>query len=309
MKANFYNPITSFTLGKRILNSMLAKYFVGFFSWFPSLGEPVPLLRGVRGGLLFLTLFLFSCEEDVVLDLGDIEKRLVVEAKVTNNQQLAEVILSYSQGFYDTPDYNIITNAKVELIAGSTGQSEQLSLVDGRKFTSKMLQPVLGENYSLKISVDDQEFEVSTKLPQKVDITSVVFVTNPFDGSPDSLNVFVNVLDRVGEDNYFRLLVYSPGEIDDQTFYVVDDTFGKDGLITMPIYFKTFTYGDTVIVELRHLNIATYDYYGGLTENLGGSFNSIAPGNPVSNMPDEVFGFFAGYSIDVDTVIVGQALY
>jgi len=74
----------------------------------------------------------------------------------------------------------------------------------------------------------------------------------------------------------------------------------------MPIYFKTYTFGDTVIVELRHLNKATYDYYSGLTENIGGSFNSIAPGNPVSNMPGEVFGFFAGYAVDIDTFVVGN---
>jgi hypothetical protein len=41
-----------------------------------------------------------------------------------------------------------------------------------------------------------------------------------------------------------------------------------------------------------------------LSENINGSFNSIAPGNPVSNMPENVYGFFAGYAIDRDTVVV-----
>jgi hypothetical protein len=258
---------------------------------------------------LILFAFLFaSCEEEVVLDLNSIEKRLVVEARITNLNPMAEVLLSYSQGFYEAPDFNQITNAKVEITAKSTGISEQLVFMNN-KYQSTLLQAQPGESYLLKVLVDEQEVEVETILPLKVDITSAVFVPNPFDGSPDSLNIFVNVLDRVGEDNFFRLLVYSPGEIDYQTFYVVDDTFGKDGLITMPIYFKTYAPGDTVIVELRHLNKATYDYYSGLTENLGGSFNAIAPGNPVSNMPEEVFGFFAGYSIDIDTMIVGQALF
>jgi hypothetical protein len=115
------------------------------------------------------------------------------------------------------------------------------------------------------------------------------------------------VKDIKGVDNYFRLLIYEPGDDIVDYYYVVDDTFGKDGTITMPIYFKTYTFGDTVIVELRHLNRATYDYYVGLSENLGGSFNSIAPGNPVSNMPDDVFGYFAGYAADIDTIVI-QAL-
>lgn len=254
---------------------------------------------------ILLVLLFTACEEDVVLDLKSIEKKLVVEARISNSQPMGEVILSYSQGFYEFPDSNRIPNASVSLTAESTGISEQL-IFNGDKYLTNTLLANYGETYMLKIEIDDQMVEVTSKMPPKVDITSVVFVPNPFDNSPDSLNVFVNVLDRVGEDNYFRLLVYSPGENDYQTFYVVDDTFGKDGLVSMPIYFKTYAPGDTVIVELRHLNKATYDYYGGLTENLGGSFNAIAPGNPVSNMPDEVFGIFAAWATDIDTFIVGK---
>ncbi|MBN2806527.1 MAG: DUF4249 domain-containing protein [Prolixibacteraceae bacterium] len=255
--------------------------------------------------MILLSFFFAACEEEVVLDLDSIEKKLVVEARISNSEPMGEVILSYSQGFYDVPDSNRITNATVSLTVESTGESEQLTLIGDRYF-SKNLQAQYGESYKLEIENGDQLVEVSAKMPPKVDITSVVFVPNPFDNSPDSLNVFVNVLDRVGEDNFFRLLVYSPGENDYQTFYVVDDTFGKDGLISMPIYFKTYAPGDTVITELRHLNKATYDYYGGLTENLGGSFNAIAPGNPVSNMPDEVFGIFAAWATDIDTFFVGK---
>lgn len=258
--------------------------------------------------LYILTLaLLFSCEEDVVLDLGDIDKRLVVEAKITDTAQLGRVMLSYSQGFYDQPDSNIVSYARVELVENSTGATEKLAF-KGNAFHTKTLKPANGESYTLKVKVDDYDFEAETYLPPKVEIASVDFVPNPFYGSTDSLNVFVNVEDPVGVDNFFRLFVYSPGEVDNETFYVQDDTFGKDGLITMPVYFRTYTWGDTVIVELRHLNKATYTYYSGLTDNIGGSFNSIAPGNPVSNLPDDVFGFFAGYSVDIDTLIVGANL-
>lgn len=257
---------------------------------------------------LLLGLLLFSCEEDVVLDLGSIEKRLVVEAKISNGEQLGQVTLTYSQNFYDVPDSNIISNAKVELMASSTGDSELLTFIEPSYYSLNM-QPVFGESYTLKIDVDNQQVEVKTVLPSKIEIANVVFVPNPFDKSPDSLNVFVNVNDEVGVDNYFRLFVHAPGEVQNNLFYTVDDTFGKDGVITMPIYFKTFTWGDTVIVELRNLNKTTYEYYTGLSENIGGSFNSIAPGNPVSNMPDNVFGFFGGYSVDIDTVIVSPILF
>jgi hypothetical protein len=122
------------------------------------------------------------------------------------------------------------------------------------------------------------------------------------------LNVFVNVADPVGEDNYFRLRVNKIHTVPTNEYYLMEDTYGKDGIIAMPIYFKTFTYGDTVVVELDNLNKTLYQYYSTLSDNINGSFNSIAPGNPDSNMPDNVYGYFGGYAIDRDTVIVTRTL-
>ncbi|MDA3928119.1 MAG: DUF4249 family protein, partial [Prolixibacteraceae bacterium] len=121
--------------------------------------------------IIALSIFFFiSCEEDVVLDLGDIEKRLVVEASVSNVNNLAEVTLSYSQGFYEAPDLNKLKNAKVEISSADGKQSEVLSLNDNNVYVSNSLIPAYGMNYNLKIEVDDQLVEVSSKLPEKVEI-------------------------------------------------------------------------------------------------------------------------------------------
>lgn len=257
---------------------------------------------------IIIGVFLLSCQEDVVLDLKKIEKKLVVEAKVTNGSPMATVRLSYSQNFYDTPEYQLLSNAQVVLV-DENGNDETLVLNTENVFESKSLQAEPGKNYTLKISVDDNDYEVTTKLPPLVEVTSVNFVPNPFSATNDSLNIFVNVRDRVGEDNFFRLRVNKISSLPTNEYYLVDDSFGKDGVISMPIYFKNFTVGDTVIVDLYHLNESTYKYYSGLSENLNGSFNSIAPGNPVSNMPDDVYGIFAGYAIYSDTVVVGALAF
>jgi hypothetical protein len=255
--------------------------------------------------LITFSAIMFSCEEDVVLDLRDIEKRLVVEATLTNLGPAAKVSLSYSQAFYDMPELKRFTNAMVA-ITDQDGNTETLAPDNEGYFVSKDLLPQAGQDYTLSVEIDGQQVEVTSQMPRKVEIGSVVFVPNPFWRNPDSLNVFVNVEDPKGEDNYFRLMINKYGAVPTTELYVVDDTFGKDGTITMPIYFKTFTPGDTIVVELRHINRNLYEYYNGLSENVSGSFNSIAPGNPVSNMPDEVYGYFATYAVDRDTLIVNN---
>ena len=253
--------------------------------------------------LLSFSFFLFACEEDVVLDLRQIEKRLIVEANVTNLSPAAKVALSYSQAFYDLPETNRQTNASVSL-KNTNGESELLKPDSAGFFVSEQLTVEYGEMYSLKVEIDGQVVEVQSRMPKLVESAGVTFVPNPFWKNPDSLNVFVNVLDPKGEDNYFRLLINKLSEKQGNELYVVDDTFGKDGTISMPVYFKTYKPGDTIVVELRHINRAMADYYSGLSDNINGSFNSIAPGNPVSNMPDDVYGYFATYAVDRDTIIV-----
>lgn len=253
--------------------------------------------------LLIGTVFFLACEEDVILDLGEIDKKLVVEAYVTDNDPLVSVALSYSQDFYDQPDYSLLSNANVILSLGD--ERETLTLNNSLHYVSRNLKPQYGQAYTLTVAVDDQKVSLSTKLPGKIEIASVLFVSNPFFGS-DSLNTVVNAFDEKGVDNYFRLFLYKYGEKRSNEYYVVDDTFGKDAVLSMPVYYKNYELGDTIIVELRHLNKVTYDYYSSLSENIGGSFNSIAPGNPVSNLPDDVFGIFGAYTTDIDTVIVGS---
>lgn len=251
---------------------------------------------------------LVACQEDVVLDLGAIEKKLVIEAKLTNDHPIATVSLSYSQDFYDPPAYSLLTNATV-VLKSEDGDTETLTLNTDEVYESKILGPEFGKNYTLTVLIDDQDIEVTTSLPRKVEIASVAFVANPFYNVADSLNIFVNVADPVGEDNYFRLRVNKTGSEPSGEYYLMDDSFGKDGMISMPVYYKNFTAGDTLVVELDHLDKALYKYYSTLSDNVSGSFNSIAPGNPVSNMPDGVYGYFGGYAIDRDTIVVGASSF
>ena len=247
---------------------------------------------------------LWGCEEDVVLKLGQIEKRMVVEANVSNLKPVTKVVLSYSKSFYDTLSFNLISDADVEISTGS-GISEKLTWSPFGYYYSKTITPVAGESYTLKILNGDQQVEATTTMPSLVKIKQVLQVPNPFYENNDSINLFVYVDDPKGEDDFFRLKIYRYGTVPSSEYFLMDDSFGKDGVITMPVYYKNFALGDTVVVELYHLTKDMYEYYNGLSDNISGSFNSIAPGNPVSNMPDEVYGYFTAFAVDCDTVVVG----
>jgi hypothetical protein len=248
--------------------------------------------------------FLSSCEEEVILDLNDIEKRIIVEAVIANDIPFAKVTLSYSMGFYDDIQVENIPDAVVK-ISSENGESELLKWDETGFYFSTELKPVYNSTYNLYIEIGDKIIETATTLPEPVKIKQIVQAPNQFRNYPDSLNVIVSVDDPVGQDNFFRLKVNKINKVQRRDFYFTDDTFGKDGTLTMPVYYKNFAKGDTVIVELMHTTRETSEYYNMLNENIRGSFNSIAPGNPVSNMPPDIYGLFSAYGITRDTIIIG----
>ncbi|MCF8362536.1 MAG: DUF4249 domain-containing protein [Prolixibacteraceae bacterium] len=249
-----------------------------------------------------VSLILFSCEEEVVLDLQETDHLLVVEAILSNEYHALKVSLSYSQDFYSEPEYTRTGDATV-MISDEAGNAEQLKINENGVFLSDSWGVVPGEKYRLDINVDEVDISVKTIMPDKVEIKNVQFVPSPFWGA-DSLNAFVEVEDPVNVDNYFRLFVRELGAPKLVEYYLVDDSFGKNDVISMPVYYRNFAVGDTVIVELRHLTKDTYDFYSTLSDNANGSFNSIAPGNPVSNMPPGVMGHLVSYYVDYDTLVV-----
>jgi len=252
--------------------------------------------------LLFAVFLLLSCEEEVILDLRKIDKAIVVEATLLNPMGTVRVNLSYSQGFYDTISVETLDEATV-YISGSDLPKTPLSNIGNGVYTTINLPVKSAHLYTIWIENEGKTIEATTVLPPVVAIGQVVQVANPFSGS-DSINLITNFMDLPGQDNYFRLKVNKKGRKPSTEYFLVDDSFGKDGIISAPVYYKNFAKGDTVIIELFHLSKTTWGYYSGLSENQGGSFNSVSPGNPESNMPEGVMGYFAGLGYAVDTVVV-----
>jgi hypothetical protein len=252
--------------------------------------------------LYLLGMFLLaSCEEIVTLDLQKIDRQIVVEAFVLNPGGEAQVNLSYSQNFYDTLAFNAEMNAVVELVA-SNNSTIRLTHQNNGLYAADNIEIGNLSETTLRIAIDETMIEAKAAVPPAIPIANVIPVANPFWGK-DSINFIVNYFDRKNEDNYFRVRVNKYGEERGTEFYLVDDSFGKNGLLSSPIYYKNFKAGDTVVVELYHMTKAMFTYFNGLSNNIGGSFNSIAPGNPVSNLPSGTMGYFAVFGYDADTLI------
>lgn len=68
--------------------------------------------------LFLLPLLLFSCTEDIVIDLEEGRPMVGVEACFTNQLKRHEVILSYTSEFYHSREISMLSGAEVRIVGG-----------------------------------------------------------------------------------------------------------------------------------------------------------------------------------------------
>jgi hypothetical protein len=110
---------------------------------------------------LFLTLFV-SCEELYTPNLDVVPGILVVESRLTNNQEKNFVKLSMTQDFYNTTETQEVTNAKVELI--QVGGSTLNGIDGGAGYFTFTSSPVPGKEYFLRITNQEDVYQSDTVL-------------------------------------------------------------------------------------------------------------------------------------------------
>ena len=142
--------------------------------------------------LLILLFFgMFSCTEDIIIDLEEGSPLIGVEGSFTDEYKRHEVILSYTADFYDSEDIQYISGARVVVTDG----------VDTIPYFEQPGRPghyltdsVAGKKntlYTLLINVPDEEegikhLSAESYMPDNVEeIDSIVLKTNPlFPGMP-----------------------------------------------------------------------------------------------------------------------------
>lgn len=263
--------------------------------------------------VLLAAIALTSCEDVIVLDLKNDAPQLVIEATVDASNQVATVILTKSNGFYDDINLDLETGATVEL---TLADSSVIQLQEVQNGFYLALNVQVAEGDALTMMVTDQagnQYQATTAVPHGVQIDSLgieeITGVRPggggsFGGSDTATQyqIFTYWNDVANQDSYYRLkaVVNDTARIG---FTMVDD-IGNEGEQMFRPFFDIFSAGDTVTVQLLSLDKASYTYLNQLSDVQGQGFNSTTPFNPTSNFDNNALGYFGIQRMDSKTVIL-----
>lgn len=268
--------------------------------------------------IIFSTSLLYSCQEVIEIDLNSSNPVVVIDGEISVGQP-AQVNLTYTSDYFTTEEQAHIQDAELTLIS-SNGETEVLMhMGDG----SYMGSSVLGEaNTTYELQIDMEGISISGTSTIMADfaligINQIESVVNrpglPGSDPADSIayNLELTFTDSETQENIYMMQILQNGEVGEFGYLFVDDQlYGSNGTVVYNPMMYQFAKGDTAHIRISSLDEEAYEFYNQLSDVAGSSgmramMSSGTPYNPISNMGDEVMGYFAAWAV-VDTTIIVQ---
>jgi len=255
----------------------------------------------IKLSMLFLGVLVTSCVDVIEVDVPTEEPRLVVEASLDwekgtqGNEQV--IYLSLSIPYFDSGEKNSVTGATVKVKRNTTSDIFNFEDKNDGSYTTSNFIPVVGEEYTLKINYDDENYTAVETLMPVSDIKDV-YQSKDQGFSKDDLEVNVTFDDPAGIENFYLIKFQHIGNYL-PNLYDISDEF-SDGNEMKRFYEKEeFKAGEEVAIYLNGISKQYYNYIRLLIEQLsdGGPFATIPAeikGNCINvTTPDNyAFGYF-----------------
>ncbi|MGI8582068.1 MAG: DUF4249 family protein [Chitinophagaceae bacterium] len=286
-------------------------------------------------GVLFIVLFLSSCEKNINFVLHESTAVLVVDASIENNQPPI-VILTKSLDYFSRIDPQILANSFVhnadvhisngvlnhklkEYFIDSTGGYRVYFYSIDTMNLATAFTGLFNTTYSLKINSDGKEYSAITTIPilaKKPD--TLWWKPAPFNDDTNKVVVITRASDPPGLGNYIRYYTkknkgpFLPGEnsvYDDQfvdgTTYEIPVDPGVDRNNKISFDKNYFKLGDTVTLKLCNIDKTTFKFWSTMEfgyQSIGNPFSS--PTKVIGNISNGALGAFCGYAAFYKTLII-----
>jgi hypothetical protein len=248
-----------------------------------------------------------ACTKTIVIDIKDVDKKLVVDAEIGNHATECVVKLSKSISYANDNTFPGFSGATVT-ISDQLGNTFQLPEAANGIYKNDTVVGVPGNTYSLKIIAEGKTYTSICKMPMPITIDSIDnSIEKIFGKDIKVVRAFYNDDGTVA--NYYRYFKTINGARKGQS-EVNDDVFqsGITAAIRLGSQGPTgedsisFVIGNLFGVTLQNVDKAVYTYFNSKAQNTNGQ--SGAPANPETNIVGGALGYFNAYTSDYKTTIM-----
>lgn len=257
---------------------------------------------------MLIILLLIGCEKVIDVDLNEANPEVVIEANLSNTNNLAEVMLTKTGSYFGDTPIKKIADAEV-IIEDEFGSRFILDEVEAGLYRADEILFQEETTYQLFIDVDGEKFESSSKLNSVVLIDSLTyFYDDGFAFLDAGYVVKIYFIDPPEKNNYYRVKISENDTLKNETedLIIFDDRLIDGQSLEVTLRGVIFEPDDTVVIQLISLDEGAYEYFHTFQELINVNPGSAAPANPTSNISNGALGYFSAWSADKKTVIIEE---
>lgn len=244
--------------------------------------------------LIFLAISFSSCEEIIDIELKNAKPVLVVEANVSDVNEMQYIYLSKTVQFGADNQPARVTGAKVTVKENNTTvyvYDEYLPGVYRASFKGNV-----GSVYNLLIDLEGETYNATSIMPPKVILDSVSITQVDFFKEKRKF-VKLHYQDPEATADSYRYIV-SINDKKLKEFFVDNDRFNNGKYINKTIYTDEpeIVTGDDISVDFQTIDSNNYRYFFTINQISGGGGPPVAPSNPESNISNGALGYFSAHT-------------
>ena len=261
----------------------------------------------IKYSLLFVVIaFASSCRKVISLDLHTADKRLVVEANITNQAGGCIVLLSQTANFDADNTFPPVSGAVVT-ISDNAGHTTTLAETSAGTYTAPSLVAQTGVTYRLQIAVNGATITGESVMPVQVNFENLFITEDQIFGSTYKLANVVYT-DPSDAGHYYQFVQWVNG-VKVKQIYTTDNELTAGRQQDVKLYLDPNTEdkdkiksGDSVKVEMQCLDEAAHAYWFSAEQSATGDSQNAVPANPQSNLQGNALGYFSAHTSQVRTV-------
>ena len=265
--------------------------------------------------IIVFSILLISCEEGIILDVNQVEPKVVIEGLITNRPGQQYIKIGSTADFYSSGLNPVVSSAVVSVSdnLGNTYAFSESTEKPGFYLPNVSFTGEVGRTYNLDIDIDGKKYTASEELLNVATIDSLTYGKDEdeFSDPEDAgryYNVFVYTKEPQDEDNFYLFKFYRNEEwLNDngEDITVTDDVAIGEAIegLELPEYHSV---GDSVSMEMYSLTQTEFIYWSDVANLIfsdGGVFSPL-PANPRTNISGGALGVFQVSAVSSSYVVI-----
>ncbi len=239
-----------------------------------------------------------ACEDVIELDLETTAPRLVIESTLDAGNQVATVVITQSNDFYDDTVPEKISGATV-ILKNETGAAYTLPETEDGIYVAENIEVNPEEDLIITVEIEGELYVATSRVPYPVSLNEIEILETgslPF-GGDDEGSILLSAIwdDPAGVENFYRIRTYVDGIFQPDQYTVLTDELVGDGKEHNFAIRERFEENTTVTIELLSTDENYYDYFFQVSSVAGDRSNSVTPYNPSGNFNKNLLGYFGIY--------------